>query len=414
MRMHLKMVLNIVLMIGLFFSTTSLFALEQQNIIEAIKKVEETIHQNIANKRIPGCAIAVIYGNEIIFMQGYGVRKLGSNEKIDTETVFQLGSVSKPIAATLAAVLETQGFLNLDDPVVAYLPDFHLNSKQPTTALKISNVLSHTTGLTRGGFNNMIESFKSHEEIVDALQTVRPKKNIGQHFDYNNAMYGLMTDITESATHLHFETALSSYLLVPLKMKNTTASLQGLLSNPNRAFPHTRNKRGVLCACDDYSKGYYTVAPAGGINSSVHDMANFLKAQMGNVPQLLNSRVLARIQTAYTSTKNLLGSVPGSNQRIKDASYGLGWRIIDYANNKLVYHGGWLRGFTNYVGFMPDQKLGIVILHNADTKFSSKTAMKFFEVALGLPEVKENPINSTNKIKKNRSGRKKNRKNKKY
>lgn len=415
MRMHIKKIIHVALFFGLCIFGPQSFALEQQNIVLAIQKVDEIIQQHLANKRIPGCAVAVVYGNEIIFMRGYGERKVGSNQKIDSETVFQLGSISKPISASLAAILEAQGYLSLDDPVIAYLPNFRLNSKQHPSSLKITNILSHTSGLTRGGFNNMIESFKSHDEIVDALQSVPVKSKIGESFNYHNAMYGLISDITESATHMNFETALSSYLLAPLQMKNTTANLEGLLNNPNRAYPHTRNKKGSLTALEEYSQGYYTVAPAGGINSSVRDLAYFLKAQFGHFPQILHPKSLNRIHTPYTPTKK--GQASGDTaslptQRISNQRYGLGWRILNYADNKLVYHGGWLKGFTNYLAFMPEHKLGIVILHNADTKFSSKTGLKFFEVALGLPEVKEPPAKagkaSKDKKKKVKKGKKKN------
>lgn len=369
---------------------------DPQNISAAIQKTEEAIASAIASKRMAGVAIAVVYRNQVIYMQGFGVRKLGAPDKVDVDTIFQLGSVSKPIAATLAAVLTTKGYFHLTDPVIQYLPDFTLNSKQPRNALRILNVLDHTSGLTRGGFNNMIESFATHDELVANLQTVRVASPVGKKYDYHNAMFSLIADIVQATTHQQFPTALANFLLRPLNMTRTSATYDGLMSTENRANPHT-NSKGGLYAVPEYSQGYYAVAPAGGINSSVRDMSNFLKAQMGGYPQIVNRQALTELQTPYTSTNNLLAGVPGAAQRIKNPRYGLGWRIVDYMDQPLIFHGGWLKGFTNFIGFLPDQQLGIVILHNSDTKFSAKTAMKFFEVALGLPEVANVPKASKGK-----------------
>lgn len=387
----IKVNLHCLLFSGLFAlllpSTAAFAALEQKNIDAALKRTEEIIESNIKSKRIPGCAMAVVYRNEVIFIRGYGSRTMGLEEPIDADTAFQLGSVSKPVAATLAVILESKGILNLDNPVSVYLPDFTLNSKQSQNALRVVNLLSHTSGVDRGGFNNMIESYASHAELVEALQKKRVTHRAGVHYDYNNVMYALIADVIEAATKQKFSTALSNNLLIPLNMTHTTTTLEGLTSTPNCARPHSRNQSGALSPCPTYSKGYYEVAPAGGINSSAHDMANFLKAQMGGYPKVLTPAAINRMQTPYVTTNNLLGGTPG----VKHPHYGLGWRIVEYDGEPLVFHGGWLRGFTNFVGFLPREQLGIVILHNGDTKFSSKTAMKFFEIAKGLPETPDVP-----------------------
>lgn len=357
-----------------------------ENIAYSLKRMEENILKYIETKQIPGCAVAVVYRNQVIFLRGYGVRAMGKPDKIDPDTIFQLGSVSKPIAATLASVLEQQGFLNLDDPIRKYLPNFTIKGAKNQENVKVKNVLNHTTGVPRGGFNGMIEAFAPYSKIVRALQTTRIIAPVGARYDYHNAMYGMIADITEKATKKSFSDTLKAKLLQPLNMMRTSATLNGLMSMQNRATPHTRFKKGGLRAAEPYSSGYYAVSPAGGINSSARDMATFLKAQMGGFPEIVTNKALARIHRPLISTHNKLGSDNGATT-IKDSSYGLGWRILSFSDHKLVYHGGWVKGFTNFVGFMPDEKLGIVVLQNGDTKFSSRTAVKFLELAMGMPEV---------------------------
>jgi len=365
------------------------FGAPAKNLAPVLSSLEAHIQNYVQKKRIAGCAIAVVYKNEIVFMHSYGVKTLGKNEKIDLDTVFQLGSVSKPMTATLVSILENKGHLRLEDPVNHYLPTFSLKGLQSPHVLKIKHILSHSTGVPRAGFNNLIESHASYERILRALQSTPVRTPVGKRYDYHNAMFSLISEITHSATLLTFRDALKINLLKPLNMSNTSSTLDGLLSTHNRASPHTLGRRGKLIPCDTYSKYYYTVAPAGGINSNIRDMANFLKAQLGGYPQILSPKTLTRIHTPQIMTgNNVLSPYEGPAQLIKNARYGLGWRIVDFANHKMVFHGGWVKGFTNFIAFIPDQNIGIIVLHNGETRFSSKTAMKFFEMYMNVPKRK--------------------------
>ncbi len=359
-----------------------------KDLTPVIAKLDAYIKKQVQNKVIPGCAIAIVYRNKVIFMNAYGVKTLGKPEKIDVDTVFQLGSVSKPIAATLAGILENQGHLKIDDPVSHYLPHFSLKSKQSPHSLKVKHVLSHSTGVPRGGFNNLIEAHAPYERIMTALQNTPVRTHVGKRYDYNNAMYSLISDITRSATQKSFHASLKTHLCQPLNMTKTSSTFAELQRSPNKATPHVRSGRRGLIPCDTYSKGYYSVAPAGGINSTIRDMAIFLNAQLGGYPQIISHKTLNRIHTPQITTTGSLSPSDGPPQMIKNPRYALGWRVVDFDHHRLVFHGGWLKGFTNFIAFMPEQQLGIVILHNSESKFSSKTAVKFFESYLDIPHQK--------------------------
>lgn len=363
------------------------YGLPPKDLKPIIAKLEAQIQDYVKKKRIPGCAIAIVYNNQIFYMNGFGVRTIGKPEKIDVDTVFQLGSVSKPIAATLASILENKGLLRLDDPVNQYLPQFSLNSIQPPSSLKVKHVLSHSTGVPRAGFNQLIEAHTPYPQILKTLKNTPVRAPAGKRYDYNNAMYSVISEITRTATKLPFPEALRVNLLQPLSMTRTSATYEGLLSTVNRASPHVGGRKGIV-PCGIYSSGYYTVAPAGGINSSIRDMAIFLKAQMGGYPQVLNPTAISRIQIPQVTTKSMLQSVDGPSNLTSNARYALGWRTVDFADQKMVYHGGWVKGFTNFIGFIPQQSIGIIVLHNGETKFSSRLAMKFFELYFDIPRKK--------------------------
>lgn len=375
----------------LVLSLTPLWAAPPRNLEDALSKLDTQIQNIVQKKQIPGCAVAVVYQNKIVFMHAYGVRTLGTQERIDLNTVFQLGSVSKPIAATLASILEHKGLLHFEDPVYQHLPNFALKTKQAPHMFKIKHILSHSTGVSRGGFNNLIESHMPYDHILEALQKAPVRTAIGKRYDYHNAMYSLISEITRKATRLPFKDALHANLLEPLNMTMTSATFGGLLRTANRASPHTRGYGGRLIPSPTYSQGYYTVAPAGGINSSIRDMAIFLKAQLGGHPEVLNPKMLARMHAPQISTPSSISPCEGSPQLIKNPSYALGWRVVDFDHHKLIFHGGWVKGFTNFIAFMPEEQIGIVVLHNSEAtgKFSAKTAVKFFESYLGIPRHKK-------------------------
>lgn len=353
-----------------------------------LTQLDKHIQKQVQWRRIPGCAVAVVYQNKIVFMNGYGLKSLYKKEKIDIHTVFQLGSISKPIAATLASILEHKGLLKLEDPVNDYLPNFSLRSRQPSSTLKIKHILSHSSGVPRAGFNNLIESHAPYPLILKALQDTPVRTTVGKRYDYNNAMYSLISEITYAATRMPFSMALYNNLLRPLEMGRTSSTIQDLLHTPNRASPHIR-KRGRWLPCESYSQGYYAVAPSGGVNSSISDMAIFLKAQMGGYPKILPHRALARLHAPQIATTTSLRACEGPYHLIRNSRYALGWRVVDFGHHQLIFHGGWLKGFTNFIAFIPEQQIGIVVLHNGESPFASKTAVRFFELFLDVPQRKK-------------------------
>ncbi len=383
--------------------SSSVFANSAKNLDPAITKLKAHIQTQIRNKRIPGCAVAIVHRKQVIFMQAFGVKRIGKSEKINTQTLFQLGSVSKPIAASLLSILESEGLLKMDDPVHHYVNRFSLKGNRNKKNLKIKHVLSHSTGIPRAGFNNLIEAQIPYVKIRKTLQTTPLRTAVGKRYDYNNAMYGIVSDITHSASKNSFAHTLKAKLLKPLGMNQTSATLKELLNNKNKASPHVKNRRGTVVPCSTYSKGYYAVAPAGGINSTIKDMSLFLKAQLGGFPQVLKPRALQKIQKPQIPTKNMLSSsrVP---KLIKNGHYALGWRVADFSRHKLVFHGGWLKGFTNFIGFVPEQDIGIVILHNGESKFSADAALQFFENYFGIQTTKK--VASKKKTKKQIAPRK--------
>lgn len=348
---------------------------------EVIRQFDSYLAQTVKKAREPGCAVAIVYKNEIIFVKGYGVRQIGKPARIDANTVFQLGSVSKTFTATLAALLHHRGVLNLNAPVRRFLPSFHLRNIAANN-LRVKYLLSHTTGIPRGGFNNLIEASTPYPKLLQKAQNTSPVAEPGTRYDYHNVMFSLTGDVIASATERSFRYAMTQNLLNPLNMRSTTMTLHELIHTSNRALPHVRTKKGAFVPTTRYSSAYYSVLPSAGISSNARDMAQFLKLQLGGYPNLLDKNQLQIMYTPQVKTPLTLRAPTSYREKVRNAYYGLGWRILEFADKRLVFHGGWLKGFTNFIGFMPDEEVGIVVLHNAETRLPTTVAMKFFDLYL--------------------------------
>ncbi len=392
-RLFIKSLL-IVLFLQLFLSSNS-FALNQQSnaseqsqlpsrIILAIHRFDDFVEDYFYKSHEPGCAIAIVYHNRVVYMRTFGVRRVGSNERITADTVFQLGSVSKTFTATLAAILQQKGQLNINRPVRYYLPQMHF--RQYENEIKVKNLLNHSTGIPKGGFNQLIERHTPYHKLLEVVARTPVQTPPGRRFAYHNVVFSLTGDVIERATGTSFEQGLETYIFQPLRMNQTFANHQDFMREINRAYPHVKDRKGNFRATSKYTTSYYNVTPAAGVSSSIRDMARYLNLQLGAYPSILNEQKLAEMHQPTIPTPESSFGLQRYRDRVFGAYYALGWRVLNYLNKRLVFHGGWLKGFTNFIGFIPEDEIGIVVLHNSETRFPPKVAMRFFDIYFGLPE----------------------------
>lgn len=346
------------------------------NLSAPIKQLTQQIEHLIKTKKIPGCAIAIVDHDKIVYMNAFGVRKMVKGKKgepIDLDTVFQLGSISKPITATLVAILQKKGAIDIDQPARTHLPWI-------SSATTTRHLLSHTSGFIRTGWNNRIEANTPRITLVRDL-SAHPQSTPGEIFDYHNLAFSLLEDVLMHATKSPFENLLQRHLFTPLGMTNATCGYPLFNRTENKAWPHQITKKGILVPSSSLSRFYHAHVPsAGGMNANIRDMANFLLLQLNGQSNLINTEDLAAFHTPTTPTKDALAWFKNESANTEiNAWYGLGWRIIDIDRHRIVYHGGWLKGFKNFMAFLPDRKVGIIILHNSECNFSKKEAIKFLK-----------------------------------
>jgi beta-lactamase class C len=350
----------------LFFSkiaTSQLFQPPLSHLESVVKKYDYFVDQKLTELNAPGAAIAIVHGDSVIYTKCFGVRALGRFEPITPRTTFRIASLSKGFASILTGLLVQDGVLNWDDKIIKHLPAFALKNEAHTQNLTIRHILSHTSGLPSHSYDNLVEDNVPFPMIIDQLKTVPCVWPVGQSYNYQNVIYSLIGDIIKSATGSDYQQLVQMRLFTPLKMTEASLTRTALLANPNHASPHIR-RRGKW-TLTEVTEGYYSVAPAAGVNASILDMAKWLQTLLGGRPDIVSSKVIGDVTAPEIKTRRELRRYHW-NGRARHAYYGLGWRLFDFAGTKLVFHSGGLRGYVSQIALLPEHDLGIVVLLNSN------------------------------------------------
>lgn len=342
---------------------------------DVIQPFEEYIQQSIKASGAPGAAVAVVKNGKIVFLQGFGVKAAGTHDSVDIHSVFRLASVSKPFAAMAAAIAKERNEIDWNDPVVCHQPDFALSNSESTQSLNIRHLLSHTTGLPRHAYTDLVENGYAYEDILKRLQTVPVYTSSGKIFAYQNVMYSVIGDVLEESTGISYPQLLEQRIFKPLGMNNASATYEDIQVAQNVAQPHYR-RRGTWKTVP-IEDDYYEVTPAAGVNASISDMGQWMLGLLGHCPQVISQETLQELYQPAISARDRRYM---RSWRLKDAYYGMGWRIFDMEDYRLVYHGGYVNGYRAEVALNLENDLGVVVLCNAPASFMARVIPHFFQL----------------------------------
>ena len=326
-----------------------------------------------------GMAVGVVENGRITFLQGYGETLAGSGEPVTPETVFRWASVSKGVAATMVAKLAGQGKIDLDAPIVNYAPDLKLPAGYEYKA-SVGDLLSHRVGLYRNAYDNKLEEGQDPSLLrasLSQLNAICPPRTC---WSYQNVAYDASSDMVARVTGMSFEQSVKHYLFNPIGMTSGSVSMEGLQSNRSWAKPHSVGRRPLPLV-----DTYYKVPAAGGVNSNIKDMALWMVAQMGEMPDVVDARLLNTIHAPLVVTPGERGRLRKFLERLGTAWYGYGWRSYDYAGHRIVGHRGGINGYRSLILFDPSKKSGIVALWNSNTSQPGGIEFEVMDMIYHLP-----------------------------
>lgn len=333
----------------------------------------------LTEHKIPGAAYAIVQGNKIIATAGFGVRELGRKEPVDPYTVFRLASVSKTFAGSLASILAAEGYFSWDDKLVDYVPGFSFKSKKYNGQLKLKHLLSQSTGVMPNAYDNLIEANVPLTRILPQFSKIDPLCPPGQCYGYQNVLFSLIDQVIQKSTGKTYSEQLQQRILTPLQLPTASVGLDGFFSTENRAMPHVR-ARGKWYPTK-VAESYYHFSPAAGVNASAIDLGYWLIAQLGHNPAVLSEDVLQAITTKQVRTRRDLRRKEW-RRYLTDAHYATGWRVYQFGQDELIYHGGWVQGYRAEIAYSREHQLGLVMLMNAESNLINELGTYFWSGVL--------------------------------
>jgi beta-lactamase class C len=349
----------------------------------AAKQMEHLAERLVVQKNLPGLAMAIVQDGKVVSMKGYGRTGGPGYSPVGTDTVFRLASLSKAFAATLSAELVAEGAMEWDDPIINKLPAFKLRDYASSSKVTVRDVLSHRVGLTRNTYDRDLESNQPYPLLAEKLATAPMACTPGDCYAYQNIAYSLIGDVVFASTGDFYSHQVEKKIYHPLGLYSSTYGKQALEHSPSWARPHVRGRGGWVAV--EPKESYYRVPPAAGVNSSIHDMALWLNAQLGHRPDVLTQTMLDAVHTPQVSTPGELRGSGWRRDRLNHAWYAMGFRVFDYMGHTMVFHGGAVQGYRGLIAFMPREDVGIVVLWNSESAAPSGLLPSFMDRALGLP-----------------------------
>ena len=319
------------------------------------EKLDGVVESIMRAARIPGAAIAMMAGDEVIIARGYGCRNAGL--PMTSATVYPIASTTKAINATLLGLLVDDGHIAWDAPVQRYLPSFRLQDPLASAQVTLRDLLTMRTGLPRHDWV-WIENPMSRAELVERLRYLELSAGFRERFQYNNMTSTTAGHIAEVVTGRQWNELVQERLLDPLGMKSTTFALPAT-DNVSASY-HENQYRQLLSSARLASE---VTAPSGGaMHSTVEDMSAWLRfnlngGRIGGL-SLIKPQTLAEIYSPQIIAALDQGA-PTPN-----AAYALGWFVDTYHGHARLSHGGYIHDIGSEVMVFPEDGVGIVSFTN--------------------------------------------------
>jgi len=332
-----------------------------EQVDKAIGDVEKLAQKEIQENALPGLAMAVVFQDKMVYAKGFGVRDVNTKAPVDADTVFQLASVSKSIGSTVVAELVSEGKITWDSKLSTLDPAFAMFDPWVTREITIRDMYAHRSGLPEHAGDLLEDLEFTRAEILHRLRYQHPESSFRSHYAYTN--FGMTEGgiAAAKAYGLEWEQASEQKLYRPLGMTSTSSRYADFVARPNKALGHVLVDGKWM---QKFKRDPDTESPAGGVSSSVSDLAKWMRLQLANGKfggkQIVNEKALAETHHPHMLT----GFSPFTGL---PSFYGLGWNVSYDQEGRvhLNHSGAFALGAATHVNLVPGEQLGIVVLSNA-------------------------------------------------
>jgi CubicO group peptidase (beta-lactamase class C family) len=340
--------------------------LDRAQVDRALAKLDDLVADAFVRTGVHGIAVAVVYQDAVVYAKGFGVREVGQPEPIDTDTVFQIASVSKPIASTIVAGVVGGGAIAWDDPVVGHNPSFAVSDPYVTAHATFADLLSHGSGLfTTGG--DLLEDLGYDRDYILAHLDRQPLDSFRSSYNYSNFGYTTGAEAAAVAAGTSWEDLADTVLLGPLGMTRSSYRHADYLGHENRARLHVWDRDGDAAGwIAKYDRQPDPQAPAGGASAWIADIARYMLLQLGG-GTFADAVIIDPDALAVTHAPHRIPRLPRTPIS-RAGFYGLGWNVShdDFGRVRLGHSGAFYLGAATTVILLPGENLGIAVLTNGE------------------------------------------------
>jgi CubicO group peptidase (beta-lactamase class C family) len=357
---------------------------------DAVAKLDGLVDDLMKRTGIPGMAVAVVHGGKTVYAKGFGVRDASKGDaqdnRVGADTVFQLASVSKSVGATVIAHEVSDEVVSWDTPVVPKLPWFALNDPYVTGHVTIADLYSHRSGLPDHAGDKLEDLGYDRRQVLERLKYL-PLNPFRSSYAYTNFGVTAAAEAVSAAAGKPWDDLSDEVLYRPLGMTSTSSRFADFLARPDHAVNHV--KVGDKWE-PRFQRNPDPQSAAGGVSSSVDDMARWLNMLLGN--GTYNGQRIASPEALLPANTAQVVSVPATTPKARSGFYGYGFNVSVTSSGRTQYsHSGAfsLGAATNFV-VMPSEDVGIIALTNAAPIGVPETLTAEFMDLVQYGQIREN------------------------
>lgn len=343
-----------------------------RNTDKGFQEIETFLQSLIDTGGIPGITVAITNDQDITYSKGFGVTNIETREKLETRHIFHVASVSKTFTATAVMQLYEKGKIDINKPLITYLPYFKLDDER-YKILTIKQMLNHTSGMPD------VEDYEWEKAVADEgaaeryTRSLAGKKlvsNPGAEFHYSNMAFDVFADLVSKVSGISFENYVKQNIFLPLDMQESSFYAPEIKKSL-RTKPHIGNPPRVSSVYP-YNRMH---APSSTLNTNVLELSHWAIANMNHGKYKAN-RILS------PATHNMLMTPSFTVNKDRGTSIGLSWFMYSYEGIMNYEHGGSDLGYKSMVTIIPEKKIGIVLLCNLEEIRMYDTRNKIREILL--------------------------------
>jgi CubicO group peptidase (beta-lactamase class C family) len=341
---------------------------QEADIASKLNGFDAYMEQVLKDWNTPGIGVGIVVNDKLVFAKGYGYRDYEKKLPFTPMTLCPIASNSKLFTAVAAGMLVEEGKLTWDKSVRESVPTIQFYNDQLNNNVTLRDMLSHRTGVTRHDLIWFKSPF-TRKELFEKLKYLEPQAPMRETFLYNNLMYAGAGYIIELKSGKPWEQFVRERIFTPLDMNTTTFTISDMTQNPDHGVPYREKRDSFELHKIPYYEDTEGVAPAGAIISNIDELSHWLIALMNdgkyNGKQVLPPNVLKATLQPAISLPNTLGEAQGFWELL-NPDYGMGRETAAYRGHLMTFHGGDLPGFHSQVSFLPNDKIGVIVLVISD------------------------------------------------